>query len=164
MHEDAAVEDAAPLCARNAMRLAGQSCISVQTVLVHRSLYERFVSLVVAEVKKLKTGDPLDAATDVGTLIDEKAAQRVEAWIAEAVQGGARVLTGGGRRGAQLEPTVLVDVTASMKVVCDEVFGRSSASRLTMTSTRCAATSAPAASACNAACSQGRSRPVLFNM
>ena len=71
------------------MRLAGQSCISVQTVYVHRSLYEQFVDLVVAEVKKLKLGDPLDPATDVGTLIDERAAQRVEAWIDEAAAGGA---------------------------------------------------------------------------
>lgn len=123
VHEDAAIEEAAPLCARNAMRLAGQSCISVQNVLVHRSLYERFSSLVTAEVKKLKVGDPLDPATDVGTLIDEKAARRVESWVADAVRSGARLLTGGQRRGAQLEPTVLVDVAPTMNVVCDEVFG-----------------------------------------
>jgi acyl-CoA reductase-like NAD-dependent aldehyde dehydrogenase len=123
VHEDASIEAAAPLCARNAMRLAGQSCISVQNVLVHRSLYERFVDLVVAEVKKLKLGDPLDAATDVGTLIDEQAAQRVETWINEAVEGGARLLQGGCRHGAQLEPTVLVDLNPAMKVVCEEVFG-----------------------------------------
>jgi acyl-CoA reductase-like NAD-dependent aldehyde dehydrogenase len=123
VHEDASIEDAAPLCARNAMRLAGQSCISVQTVHVHRSLYEGFVALVVAEVEKLRVGDPLDVATDVGTLIDENAARRVENWVAEAVKSGARLLTGGSRKGAQLEPTVLADVTPQMKVVCDEVFG-----------------------------------------
>jgi acyl-CoA reductase-like NAD-dependent aldehyde dehydrogenase len=123
VHEDASIDVAAPLCARNSMRLAGQSCISVQNVLVHRSLYERFVDLVVAEVKKLKLGDPLDAATDVGTLIDEQAAQRVETWINEAVGGGARLLQGGRRHGAQLEPTVLVDLNPAMKVVCEEVFG-----------------------------------------
>ena len=123
VHEDASIEAAAPLCARNAMRLAGQSCISVQNVLVHRSLYERFVDLVVVEVKKLRLGDPLDAGTDVGTLIDEQAAQRVETWINEAVEGGARLLEGGRRHGAQLEPTVLVDLNPAMKVVCEEVFG-----------------------------------------
>ncbi|MDP2296535.1 MAG: aldehyde dehydrogenase family protein [Pseudolabrys sp.] len=123
VHEDAAIAEAAPICARNAMRLAGQSCISVQTVYVHRSLYDRFVDLVVAEVKKLKLGDPLDQTTDVGTLIDERAAQRVEAWINDAVSGGARVLTGGKRHGAQIEPTVIAGVTPTMKVVCDEVFG-----------------------------------------
>jgi acyl-CoA reductase-like NAD-dependent aldehyde dehydrogenase len=121
--DDASIADAAPVCARNAMRLAGQSCISVQTVYVHRSLYEPFVSRVVAEVKKLKVGDPLDPSTDVGTLIDEDAARRVEAWIREAAANGARLLAGGKRQGAQLEPTVLADVQPVMKVVCEEVFG-----------------------------------------
>jgi len=123
VHEDASIADAASVCARNAMRLSGQSCISVQTVHVHRSLYEPFVALVVAEVKKLKVGDPLDAATDVGTLIDENSARRNESWVGEAVSNGARMLAGGKRKGAQLEPTVLVDVKPSMKVVCEEVFG-----------------------------------------
>jgi acyl-CoA reductase-like NAD-dependent aldehyde dehydrogenase len=108
---------------RNAMRLAGQSCISVQTCYVHRSQYEKFVELVTTEVKKLKLGDPLDQATDVGTVIDEAAAQRVEGWIKEAVAAGARVMTGGHRNGAQVEPTVIADVKPTMKVVCDEVFG-----------------------------------------
>jgi acyl-CoA reductase-like NAD-dependent aldehyde dehydrogenase len=123
VHEDADIAEAAPVCARNAMRLAGQSCISVQTVFAHRAVYDRFVETVVAEVKKLKAGDPLDPATDVGTLIDENAARRVEAWVNEAAQSGARGLAGGTRRGAQLDPTVLVDVDPSMKVVCEEVFG-----------------------------------------
>ena len=123
VHADANIAEAAPICARNAMRLAGQSCISVQTVYVHRSLYDRFVELVVAEVKKFKLGDPLDLATDVGTLIDERAAQRVETWIKEAAAGGARVLTGGKRQGAAIEPTVIADANPSMKVVCNEVFG-----------------------------------------
>ncbi len=123
VHEDADIAEAAPVCARNSMRLAGQSCISVQTVYVHRSLYDRFVELVVAEVKKLKLGDPLDPATDVGTLIDEAAALRVESWIKEASAGGAKILAGGKRHGAQIEPTVIAGAKPEMKVVCDEVFG-----------------------------------------
>jgi acyl-CoA reductase-like NAD-dependent aldehyde dehydrogenase len=123
VHEDADIAEAAPICGRNAMRLAGQSCISVQTVYVHRSHYEKFVELVAAEVKKLKLGDPLDPSTDVGTLIDERAALRVESWIQEAAANGARVVTGGKRHGAQIEPTVIADVKPAMKVVCDEVFG-----------------------------------------
>jgi acyl-CoA reductase-like NAD-dependent aldehyde dehydrogenase len=95
----------------------------VQTVYAHRSVYDKFVDLVVAEVKKLKLGDPLDPMTDVGTLIDEGAAQRVEAWIEEAAKGGAKVLIGGKRHGAQIEPTVISGVKPAMKVVCDEVFG-----------------------------------------
>jgi acyl-CoA reductase-like NAD-dependent aldehyde dehydrogenase len=120
---DGSVEESAPVAARNAMRLAGQSCISVQNVYVHESLHEAFVARLVQEVKTLKTGDPLDPATDVGTLIDEAAAKRVEAWVREAAEQGARVLTGGRRNGAQVEPTVLVDVKQNMRVVCDEVFG-----------------------------------------
>jgi acyl-CoA reductase-like NAD-dependent aldehyde dehydrogenase len=123
VHADADIAEAASVCARNSMRLAGQSCISVQTVYVHRSLYEKFVERVVADVKKLKLGDPLDPLTDVGTLIDEIAAKRVESWIHEAAADGAQVLTGGRRHGAQIEPTVISGVKAEMKVVCEEVFG-----------------------------------------
>ena len=123
VHADADIAEAAPVCARNSMRLAGQSCISVQTIYVHRSILNSFVPLLVAEVKKLKIGDPLDATTDIGTLVDENAAKRVEAWINDAVSDGAKVMTGGKRRGAQLEPTVLTEVKPDMKVVCEEVFG-----------------------------------------
>jgi acyl-CoA reductase-like NAD-dependent aldehyde dehydrogenase len=123
VHADASVEEAAPLCARNSMRLAGQSCISVQNVYVHASLYEQFVERMVREVKTLRLGDPLDAATDVGTLIDEAAAKRVESWVDEAIANGARALTGAKRHGAAYEPTVLVDVQPSMRVVCEEIFG-----------------------------------------
>lgn len=120
---DADIPLAASLCARNAMRLAGQSCISVQNVYVHRSVFDEFSARVVAEVRKFKLGDPLDPETDVGTLIDEQAAMRVESWVKEAVAGGATLLAGGRRTGAQFEPTVLAGVDTAMKVVCEEVFG-----------------------------------------
>ncbi len=123
VHADAAIDEAAPACARNSMRLAGQSCISVQNVYVHESIYDKFVERLAAEVKPLKLGDPLDPATDIGTLIDEAAAKRVEAWVEEALAKGARALTGGKRHGAQYEPTVLVDVEPAMRVVCEEIFG-----------------------------------------
>jgi acyl-CoA reductase-like NAD-dependent aldehyde dehydrogenase len=123
VHSDADVAEAATLCARNSMRLAGQSCISVQNVMVHESVYDAFLERMVAEVNLLRVGDPLDPATDVGTLIDEQAAKRVEQWVAEAIAQGARALTGGRRRAAHYEPTVLVDVQRSMRVVCEEVFG-----------------------------------------
>ncbi len=123
VHEDADIDVAAPLCARNSMRLAGQSCISVQSVLVHRSRFAEFSERVAAEVATLTFGDPLDAETDVGTLIDEAAAQRVEGWVDEAVRNGAKLLVAGRRAGAQLTPSVLTDVTPGMKVFCDEIFG-----------------------------------------
>lgn len=120
---DADLDEAAALCARNSMRLAGQSCISVQNIYVHQSVYESFLERMVARVKQLKLGDPLDPNTEVGTLIDENAARRVEQWVGEAVSQGARLLTGGKRHGAAFEPTVLADVRPAMKVVCEEIFG-----------------------------------------
>jgi len=123
VHDDAAITDCAPVCALNAMRLAGQSCISVQNLYVHDRVYDRFVTALVNAVKALKLGDPLDPGTDVGTLIDEMAAKRVEQWIKAAIAGGAKALTGGERHGAQLAPTVLVEVDAKMQVVFEEVFG-----------------------------------------
>ncbi len=123
VHDDADLAPAAAACARNSMRLAGQSCISVQSVYVHERVAESFLALIEAEVRKMRLGDPLDPATDVGTLIDEAAARRVDAWVQEAVLGGARVAAGGHRHGAAYEPTLLTDLKPKMKVVCEEVFG-----------------------------------------
>jgi acyl-CoA reductase-like NAD-dependent aldehyde dehydrogenase len=102
---------------------AGQSCISVQRVLVDRPLYDEVVARVVDEVEKLVLGDVEDPATDVGPLVDEPAAVRVESWIDEAVAAGAKLLAGGVRTGAELSPAVLVDVPHDTKVWCEEVFG-----------------------------------------
>ena len=123
VHADANIADAAPTCARNSMRLAGQSCISVQNVYVHASLVSAFTERLLSEVRALKVGDPMDPATDVGTVVDEAAAQRIEGWVQDAKGRGASVLIGGSRNGAQMQPTVLTDVTQQMKVVCEEVFG-----------------------------------------
>jgi len=101
----------------------GQSCVSVQRVLVHRPLYEALLDRVVAEVEALATGDPADPVTDVGPLIDESAAARVVGWVDEAVAAGAKVRTGGTREGSTVAPTVLVDVPRDVRVWCDEVFG-----------------------------------------
>jgi acyl-CoA reductase-like NAD-dependent aldehyde dehydrogenase len=102
---------------------AGQSCIAVQRVIVHASHYERMVELVTAMVAALRTGDPTDDSTDVGPMISEDAARRVEAWVDEAVAGGATVLAGGVRDGVSYAPTVLVDAPAGAKVRTEEVFG-----------------------------------------
>jgi glyceraldehyde-3-phosphate dehydrogenase (NADP+) len=102
---------------------AGQSCIAVQRVIVHASHYDRMVELVTALVAALRTGDPTDESTDVGPMISEDAARRVEAWVDEAVAGGATVLTGGVRDGVSYAPTVLVDTPAGAKVRTEEVFG-----------------------------------------
>lgn len=123
VHGDAPLDEAAAACAQNAMRLSGQSCASVQNIYVHVSVFEAFTSKLCGEVEKLKTGDPLDPATDVGPMIDECAAMRVEAWLREAVAGGAHILAGGRRTRNLMEPTLLAGVRPDMKVVCNEVFG-----------------------------------------
>ena len=101
---------------------AGQSCISVQRILVHRAVYDGFVERLVPRVAALRVGDPLEETTEVGPMIDEAAARRAEAWIEEAVAAGAQVATGGKRTRGLLQPTVLLDTTAAMKVNCEEVF------------------------------------------
>ncbi len=121
--EDADLDAIAPQLARNAVRLAGQSCISVQNIYVPRELAGALGDKVSAQMRGLKLGDPLAKGTDVGTLIDEAAAKRVESWVNEAVAGGAKMLCGGVRHGPAYEPTLLVNVTRDMKVACDEVFG-----------------------------------------
>ena len=121
--EDADLDVIAPVLAKNATRLAGQSCISVQTIHAPRKLAGELGAKVAAEMKKLRLGDPLAEGTDIGTLIDEEAARRVESWVEEAAAQGAQILAGGNRHGAAYEPTLLSDVSPEMKVVCDEVFG-----------------------------------------
>ncbi|WP_049565475.1 aldehyde dehydrogenase family protein [Streptomyces sp. SBT349] len=102
---------------------AGQSCISVQRVIADTAVYDRLVPRVIAAVEALVTGDPGDEATDVGPLISEDAARRVESWVNEATAAGAKVLTGGARVGASYLPTVLEGVPADAKITCEEVFG-----------------------------------------
>jgi acyl-CoA reductase-like NAD-dependent aldehyde dehydrogenase len=120
---DADISAAVAACVRHGFSHAGQSCISVQRILVHRSIYAQFLDQLVPAVEKLKTGDPLDEDTDVGPLITTAERDRVMAWIREAQDGGAKVLTGGTTSGPLLMPTVLADVHPSMKVSCLEVFG-----------------------------------------
>jgi NAD-dependent aldehyde dehydrogenases len=102
---------------------AGQTCISVQRIYVHAAVYDAFLEKLLARVRTLKSGDPSDQGTVVGPVIDQGAALRIEAWVREAVAQGARVQVGGARSGALLEPTVLTEVTPSMKVSCQELFG-----------------------------------------
>ena len=119
---DADLDRAVKRCVYGGYTYSGQSCISTQRILVHERVYDSFVERYVAEVAALRTGDPLDDATDVGPMIDEANAVRAESWIQEAVRGGARLAVGGARKGAILEPAVLLDTTSEMKVNCDELF------------------------------------------
>jgi acyl-CoA reductase-like NAD-dependent aldehyde dehydrogenase len=123
VHSDADVDKAAAMTALHGTRLAGQSCISVQNLFVHVDVLDRFLKIHVEAVSKMTLGDPMDARTDVGPVINEAAAMRIESWLQEALGAGARILCGGSRRGAFVEPTVIIDVTQEMKVVCQEIFG-----------------------------------------
>jgi len=121
--EDAQLEAAAQAVATHGFSHAGQSCISVQRVLVHESVAETFERLVVEKVTQLVVGDPLDEKTHVGPLITIADRDRVKTWIDEAVSAGARLLVGGEIEGTLLKPTVLAEVTPEMKVFRKEVFG-----------------------------------------
>ena len=122
VHSDADLDDAARRTASGAFSYAGQSCISVQRALVHRPALETFRDKLLAAAAALAVGDPLDERTDVGPMIAPAEAARVEAWIAEAVAGGAMALREGKRVGECLAPTILVNTTPSMKVEEQEVF------------------------------------------
>ncbi len=102
---------------------SGQSCISVQRILAHDRLYEALRDRFVERVAALRAGDPRDEATFLGPMIDEPAAARLEGWIQQAVGKGARVLTGGGRRGAMLEATVMEGVPNDEPLYAEEAFG-----------------------------------------
>ena len=124
VHEDADLEAAARAACRGGYANAGQTCIAVQRVYVHEKVYDKFESLFIEMVRKLKTGNPLDDTTDVGPLIDKGAAQKTVEWINEAVSSGAKLLAGGKALPQNVvEPTVLSETNSSMKVVCQEVFG-----------------------------------------
>jgi acyl-CoA reductase-like NAD-dependent aldehyde dehydrogenase len=103
---------------------AGQSCISVQRVYVHRSIADGFLARLAQRVEELVVGDPLDEATEVSALIDHGETVRVKSWIDEATDAGARLVAGGTIDAAGvLVPTVLADVTPDMEVCRTEVFG-----------------------------------------
>ncbi len=122
VHADADPPFAAERIAWGGFVQSGQTCISVQRVYVHASLYDGFVADLVRRVEQLAVGDPLDEQTDVGPLIDHGAATRVEGWIEEAVAGGAKVLTGGARNGRMWQPTVMTEAKEEMRISCEEAF------------------------------------------
>lgn len=122
VHGDADLIYAAERCVAGGFGYAGQTCISVQRILVEQSVYGKFLDAFLAGVRELKTGDPAEESTDVGPLIRESDAIRAADWVQEAVRSGARLLCGGRRHGSILEPTVLTGTKHDMKVNCQEIF------------------------------------------
>ena len=110
-------------CIQGAFAYSGQICIHAQRFFVHENQFEKFSKLMMSAVKKLKCGNPLLAEIDISNLIDEKNAIRIEEWVNEAKQQGAKILCGGKRKGTFYAPTILTNTKTNMKVNAEEVFG-----------------------------------------
>jgi acyl-CoA reductase-like NAD-dependent aldehyde dehydrogenase len=123
VHADADLDLAAQRIAFGGYYQAGQSCISVQRVLVSSEVYDEFAVRLTKQVEQLKVGDPMDPTVDVGPVIERKEVDRIAAWVDEAVDQGAEVLTGGTGDGPFFQPTLLSRTTPEMKVRCEEIFG-----------------------------------------
>jgi acyl-CoA reductase-like NAD-dependent aldehyde dehydrogenase len=124
VHKDADIKKAAVACAQRGFYNAGQVCISVQRVLVHRNVYEPFIAAAKAAAESLVMGNPMNAKTTLGPMISEKEVERIDEWVKEAVQGGAGVVTGGHPEAVRFYlPTILINLKPDMKVWREEVFG-----------------------------------------
>jgi acyl-CoA reductase-like NAD-dependent aldehyde dehydrogenase len=121
--EDADLDYAVARCVRGGVVYGGQYCIGVQRILVQEKVAAEFTEKLVAKVRACKVGDPMQEGVDVGPVIDENSAKRIKGWIDEAVAAGARILTGGARTKAVVDPTVLADTRPGMKIEDEEVFG-----------------------------------------
>jgi acyl-CoA reductase-like NAD-dependent aldehyde dehydrogenase len=121
--EDADLSDAVQRIVFGAFYQSGQSCISVQRIIVHQTRYDEFKQQFCDQVSRLPMGNPRDEETFIGPMIDEKEARRLEGWIDEASQRGANVLCGGQREGAMLQATVLENVPKDCALYNQEAFG-----------------------------------------
>jgi acyl-CoA reductase-like NAD-dependent aldehyde dehydrogenase len=122
IHHDADIKFAAARCVFGGFVQSGQNCISVQRIYVHKDTYKSFMDVLVKKVEALKTGDPADEDTFVGPMIHSAEVKRVNAWLKEATDTGATILTGGTCTGNLMTPTVLTDVDPKQKISCQEVF------------------------------------------
>ncbi len=121
--DDCKLNEAVESCVSGSFWAAGQNCIGVQRIYIQKKVYEKFRDQFVARTKKYKTGFQLDKDTDMGPMINEKEAIRVIEWVNEAIQMGARLLTGGSRLGTVVQPTVFENMPVTAKLDCQEVFG-----------------------------------------
>jgi acyl-CoA reductase-like NAD-dependent aldehyde dehydrogenase len=122
VHSDADLDKAVARCVTGGFAYAGQSCISVQRILVEHSVFAEFARKLAEAAQRLRCGDPFDDRTDVGPMIQLADAERAEQWVAEAVREGAQVLCGGTRTGSVMAPTVLTGTAEKQRVNCQEIF------------------------------------------
>ena len=120
---DADLDDALERIVFGAFYQSGQSCIGVQRIIIHESIYDKFRDMLVAKTKTLVSGDPKDRDTFIGPMISEGEASRLHGWIESAVAGGAKLLCGGNRKGNMLEATLLENVDSSADAYREEAFG-----------------------------------------
>jgi acyl-CoA reductase-like NAD-dependent aldehyde dehydrogenase len=123
VEDDADLNEAVPRCIAGSFAHSGQVCISVQRIYVNAKIRNEFVERFVEGARKLHIGHPHSPGTDISSLITEDEAQRVENWIGEAVEAGAKLVSGGVRKRSTIEPTVLTDVPPNAKIACREAFG-----------------------------------------
>jgi acyl-CoA reductase-like NAD-dependent aldehyde dehydrogenase len=121
--DDADLEKVVTGTAASGFANAGQVCISAQRLLVEKAVYTDFIDALKTKVEGLTTGNPLNDGIGMGPMIRESDAIRVNQWIGQAVDGGARLVTGGERDGTMHQPTVVADVDPGMRISCDEIFG-----------------------------------------
>lgn len=121
--KSADIDKAVDKCLVGGFAFSGQVCIHTQRIYVHKNIFEEFSNKFTDKVKKLKAGDPLREDTDISVLIDQEDADRVENWVNEAVEQGAKILTGGRKKAGYYEPTVLSNTKNNMKVCALEIFG-----------------------------------------
>lgn len=121
--QSADMKDALTKSLMGAFSYSGQICIHAQRFIVHDSIYQTFIDQLKTLTLQLKKGDPLNESTDISNMIDEANAKRVEDWINEAIEQGAKLICGGKRNGSFMEPTILTNCNHNMKVYAEEVFG-----------------------------------------
>ncbi len=121
--DDADLPQSVKLSVSGAFWAVGQNCIGVQRIYIHEAVYGKFEKMFVERTKEMKVGYQLDEDTDMGPMITEEEAARVERWVTEAVKAGAELLTGGKRKGTLFEPTVFRNMPENAKLNCEEVFG-----------------------------------------
>ena len=122
LEADANLEQAIPRCIKGAFGNAGQTCISIQRIYLHEDIFGPFKESFLKGAAKLKTGNPIQENVDMGPMVGEEAAKRAEMWVQEAIRDGASLLFGGERTHSLMQPTILTDVSPSMKIMQEEVF------------------------------------------
>lgn len=127
IEKSADITHAASKCALGAFVNSGQVCISLQRIYVEDSIYDEFAKALANETEKLIVGDPYEDETFMSALVNSDAAERAQTWVTNAISEGAKVLCGGKREGNTFTPTVMTEVTDTMKIVCEEVFALLSA-------------------------------------